>query len=164
MSEGFDDLLAANKRYSISFPHGFDGIAHQGVLIITCMDSRLEPLEMFGLRVGEAKVLRTPGGRVTPAALAGCVLGAYKLNVSRILVVPHTRCAAAAMDDAGVRASILESAGVDVGDFVFGADPDQIGRLRDDVELLRNHELLAGRRDVGGFLYDVDTGPVAQKY
>ena len=26
---GFDDLIAANKRYSISFPHGFDGIAHQ---------------------------------------------------------------------------------------------------------------------------------------
>lgn len=161
--KGFDDLLAANKRYSNAFPHGFDGIAHEGVLIITCMDSRLEPLEMFGLRVGEAKILRTPGGRVTPEALAGCVLGVFRLNVSRILVVPHTRCAAASMDDAALRRTILDSTGVDVGDFAFGADPHQLDRLTEDVERLRRHELLAGRCEVGGFLYDVETGLVEQR-
>lgn len=90
---GFDDLVAANKRYAVSFPHGFDGIAHQGVLILTCMDSRLEPLEMFGLRVGEAKILRAAGGRLTQPALAAMVMGVHKLKVNRILIVPHTLCA-----------------------------------------------------------------------
>ncbi|WP_072042028.1 carbonic anhydrase [Nigerium massiliense] len=156
---GFEDLLAFNnERYAISAPHGFDGVAHAGVLMVTCMDSRLEPLEMIGLRIGEAKILRTPGGHVTPDALSGCVLGVHLLNVDRILVVEHTRCAAAANDDAGVRRAIWEKSGVDTGDFAFGADPNQEERLTADVKLLREHPLIAGRARVGGFILDVDTG------
>jgi len=157
-SGDFDDLLAANRRYARSYPHGFDGIAHEGVLLLTCMDSRIEPLEMVGLRVGEAKILRTPGGRLTPAALAGCVLGVFTLNVDRILIIPHTKCAAASTDDAGLRRRILDATGVDVGDFTFGADPDQLANLRRDVAAIREHPLIGDRCRVGGFLYDVDTG------
>ena len=71
----FDDLLANNATYASTFTDGnFDGVARAGVAIVTCMDSRLQPLEMIGLMLGEAKILRTPGGHVTPDALAGCVL------------------------------------------------------------------------------------------
>ena len=47
----FDDLLAANRTYaSTDFgTGGFDGIAHAGVAIVTCMDSRIDPLRLFGL-------------------------------------------------------------------------------------------------------------------
>ena len=46
-SDAFDDLLANNKKFAESFDqHGFDGVAHAGVLMITCMDSRIVPLEM----------------------------------------------------------------------------------------------------------------------
>ena len=58
----FDDLLDANRRYATSAPRNFDGYAHAGVAVVTCMDSRLQPLEMIGLMLGEAKILRTPGG------------------------------------------------------------------------------------------------------
>ena len=93
----FDDLLTANRRYASTFDEGgFDGIAHAGVLVITCMDSRIEPLAMLGLKLGDAKILRTPGGRVTPDALVGCILGVHLLHVERIMVIPHTRCAVAA--------------------------------------------------------------------
>ena len=41
----FDDLLANNKKFAERFDqHGFDGVAHAGVLMITCMDSRIVPL------------------------------------------------------------------------------------------------------------------------
>lgn len=159
----FDDLIAANKRYSNSFPHGFDGIAHEGVLILTCMDSRIEPLEMVGLRVGEAKILRTAGGRLTPAGLAAMVMGVHKLQVNRILVVPHTKCAAASMTEDEMRASIEELSGVPVGDFHFGVDPDQLGNLRADVATIREHPLIGPFAAVGGFLYDVDTGLIHQE-
>ncbi len=154
----FADLLAANRRYARSFPHGFDGIAHEGVLMLTCMDSRIEPLEMVGLRVGEAKILRTPGGRLTEAALAGIVLGVLTLRVNRVLIVPHTKCAAATSDDAALREQIKFRTGVDVGDFAFGASTDQLGNLRRDVEAVQSNELIADRVKVGGFLYDVETG------
>ncbi len=41
----FDDLLAANKAFAADFEFcGFDGIANAGVAIVTCMDSRIDPL------------------------------------------------------------------------------------------------------------------------
>ena len=68
----FDDLLAANAAYAADFdPGGFDGVAHAGVAIVTCMDSRIDPLRMVGLQPGDAKIFRNPGGRVTPAGPRG---------------------------------------------------------------------------------------------
>ncbi len=158
MTKEFDDLLAANRRYAKSAPRGFDGIAHEGVLILTCMDSRLEPLEMVGLRVGEAKILRTPGSHLTPDALAGMVMGVHRLEVNRILIIPHTKCAAASRTEAQTRDVILETTGIDTGDFHFGVDPDQLGRLAADVEAVRSHPLIGPYAKVAGFLYDVETG------
>ncbi len=162
MPRNFDDLLAANARYATSAPRGFDGKAHAGIAVVTCMDSRLQPLEMIGLFLGEAKILRTPGGHLTPDALVGCIIGAHLLEVDRILVIQHTRCAMAGGDDSSVRAAVLAATGTDIGDLVVGADPDQLGRINADCETLRSHPLLTGRVLVGGFMYDVETGELRQ--
>ncbi len=159
MAHEFDDLLEGNAGYRQRFSlGGFDGIAHAGVAMVTCMDSRIEPLEMIGLRVGDAKIIRTPGGRVTPDALVGCILGVHLLGVQRILVVPHTRCAMASGEDADIAAMVAATTGEDISDLAIGASTDQGARLSEDVELLAGHPHLVGRVVVGGFLYDVDTG------
>ncbi|HSN12430.1 MAG TPA: carbonic anhydrase [Propionibacteriaceae bacterium] len=162
MTGDFDDLLAANARYSTQAPRNFDGIAHAGIAVVTCMDSRLQPLEMLGLFLGEAKILRTPGGRVTPDALIGCVLGAQLLQVDRILVIAHTRCAMASGTDEEIRARVLERTGTDLGDMHIGATVDQEEALVSDVSLLRSHPAIGDRVKVGGFLYDVDSGLLRQ--
>ena len=160
---GFTDLLTRNVGYQTNFRHGnFDGIAHAGVAMVTCMDSRIEPLRMIGLKVGDAKIIRTPGGRLTPDALVGCVLGVHLLGVRRILVVPHTRCAMASGEDADIVAKARAATGEDLSDMRIGASPDQHARLLEDVTALREHPHIAGRALVGGFLYDVDTGALTQ--
>ncbi|MDO4718011.1 MAG: carbonic anhydrase [Propionibacteriaceae bacterium] len=159
----FDDLLAANERYAASFREGgFDGIAHAGVMMVTCMDSRLDPLRMIGLGVGDAKILRTPGAQLTDDALRGCILGAHLLGVSRIMIVPHTRCAMASGTDADIYAKFEQVTGVNARGFKFGADPNQLERLRSDISYLEHHPLIGERVEVGGFLYDVDTGRLRQ--
>src|SRR5215203_2041183 len=101
----FDDLLAANREYAEDFGlSGFDGIAHAGIAMVTCMDSRIDPLRMIGLQPGDAKILRNPGGRVTDAALVALVMGATLLQVRRILVVEHTRCAMASASEDELKA------------------------------------------------------------
>ena len=158
-----DDLLAGNREYAARFSlSGFDGIAHAGVAMVTCMDSRIEPLEMVGLSVGDAKIIRTPGARVTHDALVGCILGVHLLGVDRILLVPHTRCAMATGTDEEVAQAVRDRSGVDLGDLRLGASPDQETNLASDVELLRTNPLIAGRAVVGGFRYDVDTGELEQ--
>ena len=107
MSTGFEDLLAANAEYVADFHYGgFDGIAHAGIGVVTCMDSRIPPLEMLGLKPGDAKVLRSAGGRVTEVTLTGLVLGVQLLGVRRIMIIPHTRCAMAAMSEDDLRAKV----------------------------------------------------------
>lgn len=161
----FDDLLAGNAAYAETFHDGgFDGIAKAGVAVITCMDSRIEPLGMLGLHLGDAKIMRTPGGRLTADALVGCILGVHLLNVSRIMVVPHTRCAMATGDDAEIAEKVQQATGTDIRGMVLGASPDQVSALSYDVRLLRTHPLVGDRAQVGGFLYDVDTGRLAQKH
>jgi carbonic anhydrase len=163
--ESFDDLLAANRDFAASFDlAGFDGVAHAGVAIVTCMDSRIDPLRMLGLKAGDAKIFRNPGGRVTPQALEALVLGVHLLRVERVLIVPHTRCAVASNTADQLRAKVGESAGVDAAWQEFLVVEDQIATLEDDVHKVRTHPLIAGRALVGGFVYDVDTGLLDQKY
>ncbi len=166
MPHEFDDLLAANKEFAASFDSsGFDGVAHAGIAIVTCMDSRIVPLEMLGLSLGDAKIFRNPGGRVTPQAMEALVLGVHLLNVKRILVVPHTRCAVASNSEAELRAKLAESAGQDASwlDLTVVVD-DQVRALAEDVAKVRAHPFVPEDVKVGGFIYDVDTGLLNQKF
>ena len=163
MTDAFDDLLAANRAFAETFAlSGFDGVAHAGVALVTCMDSRIDPLGMLGLKPGDAKIFRNPGGRVTDAALEALVLGVHLLNVNRILVVPHTRCAMASATQDELRARVSESAGADASWQSFGVVEDQVAALLDDVRKVRAHPLIPDTVEVGGFVYDVDTGLLTQ--
>ena len=160
----FEDLLAANREYAADFHMGgFDGIAHAGVAIVTCMDSRIDPLRMVGLSPGDAKIFRNPGGRITPQALEALVLGVHLLSVDRILVVPHTRCAMASATEQELRDRVGESAGVDASWQSFHVVEDQVVALLDDVQRIRSHPLIPDTVPIGGFLYDVDTGRLDRK-
>ena len=160
----FDDLIAANRAFADEFEFGgFDGVAHAGVAIVTCMDSRIDPLRMLGLEHGDAKIFRNPGGRVTSAALEALVLGVHLLGVRRILVVPHTRCAMASNTETELKAKVSKSAGVDASWQQFHVISDQIAALQEDVQKVRSHPLIPDSVRVGGFMYHVDTGLIDQK-
>lgn len=163
MSSDFDDLLEANQRFADTFDlGGFDGVARAGVALVTCMDSRIDPLGMLGLKPGDAKIFRNPGGRVTPQALEALVLGVHLLQVERILIAPHTRCAMASATREQLRDRVSESAGVDATWQTFGVVADQRAALEHDVRSVRSHPLIPDTVPVGGFLYDVDTGLLEQ--
>ena len=163
MTSAFDDLLSANRRFAETFTlSGFDGVAHAGVAIVTCMDSRIDPLGIIGLKPGDAKIFRNPAGRVTEQALEALVLGVHLLNVNRVLVVPHTRCAMVSMSQDELRKRVGASAGQDASWQTFGVVADQEAALTDDVRKVRSHPLIPDTVDVGGFIYDVDTGLLNQ--
>ena len=163
VTSSFEDLLAANARYADEFQFaGFDGVAHAGVAVVTCMDSRIDPLGMLGLQPGDAKMLRNPGGRVTDRALRALVLGVNLLGVERVLVVPHTRCAMATATESELRDQVSRASGVDASWETFGAIADQEATLRGDVARVLAHPLIPDSIAVGGFMYDVDTGRLRQ--
>ena len=165
MNDAFEDLLAANREFAANFSlAGFDGVAHAGVAIVTCMDSRIDPLRLVGLEPGDAKIFRNPGGRVTDQALEALVLAVHLLRVERILIVPHTRCAVATHTERELRERVAASAGTDVTWQRFHVVEDQIAALGEDVHRIRCHPLIPERVAVGGFCYDVDTGLLERHY
>src|SRR5947208_63609 len=77
-------FLAANERYAAQFPLGrLQAHAARGLALLTCIDSRIEPLAMLGLQPGDAKVLRNAGARVTDDVFRTLVLPSYLPGVDR---------------------------------------------------------------------------------
>jgi carbonic anhydrase len=158
----FDDILAANR----SFAEGFDraGLAPRAArqfALVTCMDTRVAPLEILGLQPGDAKILRNAGGRVTPDVLRSLILATWLLDVRRIAVMQHTRCALASRTDSDVIGDLTRAGADDAASWEFLAMPDPDDSLRQDVASVRACPLLAPDVEVTGWRYDVDTGAVA---
>lgn len=127
----FDDLLLANADYVDGFTLGdLKPLATRGLAIVTCFDSRIEPLRMLGLAPGDAKILRVAGGRISSDVIDSLHLATSKLGVDRIAIVQHTDCAAPSTGPA---------------------------TLARDVALVVSELRLHPDR-VAGFVYDVRTG------
>jgi len=158
-----EELLAANADYVDHFAlRGIDPVAARGFALVTCMDSRIEPLAMLGLGPGDAKIMRNAGGRVTSDVLRSLVLAVAFLGVTEIAVMQHTLCALADRSDDEVRARLAD-AGTDRADaWEFLAMPDPDAALAADVTLVRACDLLPAGIRVEGWRYDVDTGAIVR--
>lgn len=157
MSE-FDDLLAGNAEYAKDFANsGLTGRAARGLAVVTCMDSRIDPLGLLGLQAGDAKILRNAGARVTDDVLRTLVLAVYLLGVERVLVMPHTDCGMSKVTDGDVH-DLTQLNGVDTRSLEFHTVPDQDAALRHDLTRIRTTPFLPKDMPVGGAIYDVHTG------
>lgn len=155
----FADLIAANSVYAEKFHGGhLEPVAARGLAIITCMDSRISPLEVLGLEPGDAKILRNAGGRVTDDVLRTLVLAVYLLGVTRVLVMPHTHCRMAQSTEEQIHALIAQRHGVDTSAISFETIGEPIKTLCADVNSIRSHPLLPRSLVVAGAIYDVSTG------
>ena len=158
----FTDVLTANESYAAGFDgDALTGRAAKGLAVLTCMDTRIDPLGMLGLRPGDAKILRNAGGRVTDDALRTLVLASYLLNVDRVMVIAHTDCRMVGVTDDDVHEAIARAGGPDTRSLVFQVTDDLEDTLRHDVRRIKSFPYLTGV-EVGGFVYDVRTGRLAQ--
>ena len=158
--DAFADVLGANAEYAETF--GLRGIAaraKRGLAVLTCIDSRIEPLAMLGLQPGDAKILRNAGARVTDDVLRTLVLATYLLGVDRAMVVAHTNCRMTIGQEEDVHAAIGDAGGPDTRSLTFLTTHDQVAALQEDVQRIRSSPYLR-QLEVGGFLYDVETGIV----
>lgn len=158
----FDDVLAANADYAARYAlGGLEPRAARGLAIVTCMDSRIEPLQMLGLKAGDAKILRNAGARVTDDVLRTLVLARYLLGVERVMVVAHTKCRMAQTSEDEVHAAVSAAGGPDTRAMSFLVSPDQQAAVCGDVQRVLSWPYL-DEIAVGGFLYDVDTGAITR--
>jgi carbonic anhydrase len=161
-ADQFADVLTANAAYAHNFSQTvLDGRAARGLAVLTCIDSRIDPLAILGLESGDAKILRNAGARVTDDVLATLVIARYLLGVRRVMVIAHTDCRMVAGSEDELRRAIREAGGPETTDLSFSTSADQAASVCADVERVRSFARLEALQ-VGGFVYDVMTGRLTQ--
>ena len=157
--ENFQDLLKANQEFAAGFkPSGLSGEALKGLAIVTCMDSRIAPLSIVGMSVGDAKILRNAGARVTEDVLRTLVLATHLLGVNRVLIMPHTDCRMASAEEHEMHQQIMEKSGIDTRSVEIRTVRDQKAALLKDITRVETYPLLAKNIKVMGAIYNVETG------
>lgn len=157
--DSFSDILEANQAFASNFQGSeLTGLAEQRLAIVTCMDSRISPLAVVGMKSGDAKILRNAGARVTEDVLRTLVLATYLLGVERILVMPHTDCRMAQSEEPAIHQTILDQYGVDTRSLEFRTVADQKAALAIDVIRLRSYPLLRKGVVIAGAIYNVANG------
>ncbi len=159
MASDFSDLEAANREFVAGFVReDLSGKAARGLAIVTCMDSRIAPLAIVGMKPGDAKILRNAGARVTDDVLRTLVLATHLLGVTRVLVMPHTDCKMATGNEPEIHQAIFEASGVDTRSMEIRTVTDQRAALEIDLTRIRTNPFLPKGLEVAGGFYDVSTG------
>ena len=147
-------VLAANAAYGQS---GFAATPRtpqprRHLVILTCMDARLDLFRALGLEVGDAHILRNAGGRASDDAIRSLVVSAHLLGTREVAVIHHTNCGLEGLTDE----AIADRTGVRGIPFLAFGDLDD--SVRDDVEAIRGSGHLPEGFVAWGAVYDVDTG------
>lgn len=159
----FDDVFAGNIEFSSKFKDkALSGLAVKGLAIITCIDSRIDPLGLTGMAAGDAKILRNAGARVTDDVLRTLILATHLLGVTRVLVAPHTDCKMATGDERSFHQEILKKSGVDTRSVEIRTVDDQEIALRQDLLRIKTSPFLPRDLAVVGAIYDVKTGKLQE--
>src|SRR3954452_8365321 len=108
-----DDVLENNEAYAEQFEGGdLPAPPSKKLVVVTCMDARIDVHEVLGLAPGEAHVLRNAGGLVTGDTIRSLALSQRALGTEEVLLMHHTRCGLDRFDDAQFVAGLEDEAGV----------------------------------------------------
>lgn len=158
----FSDILTANASYAADHEELANGQARRGLAIVTCIDTRIDPLAAFGLIPGDAKVIRNAGARVTDDVLRTLIIASHVLGVNRVALIQHTDCGVANNSQETIVKVVEDLTHESAGDLDFLAIDDQASTLTADADKIRNCKLLPAGIEVGEFMFDVVSGKLTQ--
>lgn len=165
------ELLDRNRSFAEQFDAGDLAIRpRMSMIIVTCLDARVDPAYFLGLDLGDAFVVRNAGGRITPAVLQDlAILGALAAGVPgpsamqlELVVIQHTDCGMARLGDPALQRDVAGRLGLELDAVAAMAITDPVASVRGEIELLRATAGTPDQMVVSGYIYDVTDGSVDQ--
>ena len=164
-------LLERNEQFARTYTAPALGLPTAQMVVVSCLDHRVDPAIILGLRLGDAPVIRNAGGRITPAVIDDIAFLAFlaeqlfagQVAVDRLFevaVVHHTQCGTGFLADPGFRHQAAEATGLDETALEATAVADPHTTVKADVERLLTSPLLSPKVSVYGHVYDVATGRI----
>ena len=88
-----DELLQNAERYAEGFDQGdLPMPPGRKVAVLACMDARLNPYGILGLREGDAHVIRNAGGVVSDDVIRSLAISQNLLGTEEIILIHYTDC------------------------------------------------------------------------
>ena len=162
-------LLERNEQFAATYTPAALGLPTAQVIIVTCLDHRVDPAIILGLQLGDAPVIRNTGGRVTPAVIDDLAYLAFlaeqlaggpgaRDTLFEVAVMHHTQCGTGFLADPGFRHQAAEATGLPEAALEASAVADPDTTVKADVERLLTSPLLSPKISVSGHVYDIATG------
>jgi carbonic anhydrase len=164
-------LLERNEQFAAAYTPVPLGPPAAQVLIVACIDHRVDPAIILGLGLGDAVVIRNAGGRVTPAVIGDIAYLAFLAGqlfsgqvagqgLFEVAVVHHTQCGTGFLADPDFRHRAAEATGLPEEALEASMVVDPHATVRADVERLVTAPSLPPSVSVSGHVYDIATGRV----
>jgi carbonic anhydrase len=162
-------LLARNEQFAATYTPVPLGPPTAQMLIVTCLDHRVDPAITLGLQLGDAPVIRNAGGRVTQAVIGDIAYLAFLAEqlfagqladdrLFEVAVIHHTQCGTGLLADPGFRHQAAEATGLTEAALEASTVADPHITVKADVERLLSSPLLSPKVSVSGHVYDIATG------
>jgi carbonic anhydrase len=152
-----DELVANNAAFAAGLPAQHLEIEpRRQLVIVTCMDSRLDVFAALGLNEGEAHILRNAGGVITDDVIRSLSMSQRRLGTREVMLIHHTDCGMTKVTDDGFRAELQQATGVAPA-FAIESFTDLDADVRQSILRVRRSPFLLHTDLVRGFVYDVDT-------
>jgi carbonic anhydrase len=164
-------LLQHNEQFAATYTPAPLGPPAAQVVILTCLDHRVDPAIILGLRLGDAPVIRNAGGRVTQAVIGDIAYLAFLAEqlfsgqiaddrLFEVAIVHHTQCGTSFLADPSFRRRATEATGLPEAALEASAVADPHTTVQADVERLLTAPSLSPKVSVSGHVYDIATGRV----
>lgn len=153
-----DELLRTAEARSSGHALGELGaVPRRRVVVVTCMDARIDPAVLLGLAPGDVHVLRNAGGVVTDDTIRSLAISQRKLQTEEVVLIHHTDCELQAFDDDGFRNEIRHETGLKPS---WSAETfsDLDGDVRQSIARIEASPYLPHTTLVRGFVLDLATG------
>jgi carbonic anhydrase len=165
---GIESALARNRAFAAAgSQEGASLFPSLGLLVVTCLDPRVDPAQVLGLELGDALVIRNNGGRITPQVINDLAYVSQLAETARpegdlfeVAVIQHTQCGSARLADDAFRHQYAERIGADESSLRDYAILDPAATVARDLELLRSADSISLRISFSGHVYDIATGLV----
>jgi carbonic anhydrase len=157
-----DDLLSNNAEYASSFDKGDLPLPPgKGVVVLACMDARLDPARILGLEEGDAHVIRNAGGVVSEDAVRSLAISQRLLGTREVVLIHHTDCGMLTFRDDDVKDTILADTGLRPS-FALEAFSDLEQDVRQSIRRIQANPFVPHKDAIRGFVYDVKTGKLGE--
>jgi len=164
-------LLERNERFARTYTPVALGLPAAQMIIVTCLDHRVDPAIVLGLQLGDAPVIRNAGGRITQAVIDDIAYLAFLAEqlsggqgaadrLFEVAVVHHTQCGTGLLADPSFRHQAAAATGLHEAALEASAVADPHTTVKTDVERLLASPLLPPKVSVSGHVYDIATGRV----